>query len=84
MFLLFPIATIPFTYASSFIFTNENVAQTITIFANFVFAGIGAIVVFILRIIESTYSIGDALLWVLKVIPSFCLTNSIMFASSKE
>lgn len=26
LFLLFPIGVIPFTYASSFIFTNENVA----------------------------------------------------------
>jgi len=26
LFLLYPIGTIPFTYASSFIFTNENVA----------------------------------------------------------
>lgn len=84
VFLMFPVGVIPFTYVSSFLFTNENLAQTATIFTHFVFAGIGGIVVFILRLIESTEEIGDILFWVLKVIPSFCLTNSVMYASSKE
>lgn len=83
LFLLYPIGVIPFTYVSSFIFGSENVAQTVTIFLHFVFAGIGGIVVFILRIIPSTEAAGDILLWIFKIIPSFCLTNSIMFASSK-
>lgn len=82
LFLMFPIGVVPFTYASSFLFSGENVAQTVTIFLHFVFAGIGGIVVFILRVIDSTYTIGDKLLWVLKVVPSFCLTNSVMWASS--
>lgn len=81
---MFPLGVIPFTYATSFIFSSENIAQTVTIFMHFVFAGIGGIVVFILRIIESTYEVGDILLWVFKIIPSFCLTNSVMFASSKD
>lgn len=84
MFILYPVGVIPFTYVTSFLFTTENVAQTITIFVHFVFAGIGAIVVSILRIIESTYTAGDILQWVLRIIPSFCLTDTILFDSGKS
>jgi hypothetical protein len=59
------------------------VAQTITIFLHFVFGGIGAIIVFVLRLIESTWAAGDILQWVFKLVPSFCLTDTIMFDSSK-
>lgn len=83
LFILYPIGVIPFTYVSSFLFSSENVAQTITIFLHFVFGGIGAIIVFVLRLIESTWVAGDILQWVFKIIPSFCLTDTIMFDSSK-
>lgn len=83
LFLLYPIGVVPFTYVMSFLFTTENVAQTITIFMHFVFAGIGAIVVYVLSLIESTRPIGDILKWVLKVIPSFCLTSTIIFDAGK-
>lgn len=79
MFLLFPVGVIPFTYVSSFLFSSENIAQTVTIFMHFVIAGIGAIVAGILRVISSTYEVGDVLLWVFKIVPSYCLTNSIMY-----
>lgn len=74
---------IPFTYVSSFLFTKENLAQTITIFVHLVFAGIGAIVVFVLRIFSSTQVYGDALMWVFKLIPTYCLTEGIMYESTK-
>lgn len=67
----------------SFLFSSENVGQTITIFLHFVIAGIGAIVVFILKIIKSTQEVGDALSWVFKIIPSYCLTETIMYDSAK-
>jgi len=84
VFLIFPAGVIPFTYVSSFLFTNENLARTFTIFLHFVFAGIGGIVVLILRLIESTTEIGDILLWVLKIVPTFSLTNSVMYAANKD
>lgn len=59
MFLLFPFGVIPYTYVLSFLFTKENVALTITIFMHFVLAGIGAIILYILQIIESTRSIAN-------------------------
>ncbi|CDW85063.1 abc transporter family protein [Stylonychia lemnae] len=84
LLLLYPFAVIPFTYATSFFFNNENMAQTVTIFLHFFGGGIGAILVGILRIIESTYSIGDQLRWALKIFPSFCLTDSIMYQTVKS
>src|SRR5438105_7962997 len=84
LFILYPFGVIPFTYVTSFIFSNELAAQTVTIFIHFVLSGIGGIVVLILRIIPETKSIGDMLVWVFKICPSFCLTNTIMFASSKD
>lgn len=84
LFLLFPFGIIPFTYVTSFFFSSENIAQTVTIFMHFVIAGIGAIVAGILRIIPSTWEIGDILIWVFKFLPSYNLTNAIMYGSSKE
>lgn len=84
MFILYPIAVIPFTYATSFIFSSETVAQTFTIFIHFLFAGIGSLVVFILRIIDSTQQVGDILDGVFKIVPSYCLTAAIMYDSSKD
>lgn len=53
-----------------------------TIFLHFVISGIGAIVASILRLISSTYSVGDALVWVFKIIPSYTLTDSIMYQAT--
>lgn len=75
---------LPFTYATSFIFTNENVAQTVTIFLHFAFGGIGTIATYFMQVIPSTFAIGDRLNWWLKIVPSFCLTSPIMFGSSKD
>lgn len=83
LFLLLPVGVIPFTYVSSFLFTKESVAQTLTIFLNFLIAGIGVIVAGILRLIPSTYTAGDVLVWVFKVVPTYCLTDTIMYSSQK-
>lgn len=51
---------------------------------HFVASGIGSIVVFFLRVIQSTQWIGDVLVYVLKVFPSFCLTNTIIFDANEN
>lgn len=82
--MLYPVAVVPFSYATSFLFSTENMSQTVTIFLHFAFGGIGAIAAMILRLIESTYDLGDRLNYWLKIVPSFCLTNPIMFQSSRQ
>ena len=47
-------------------------------------SGIGPIAVFIMRMLESTMETGDRMNWGLKVLPTFCLTNAIMYSSSKD
>lgn len=65
-------------------FQSENISQTVTIFLHFVISGIGAIVAAILRMISSTYAVGDALVWVFKIIPSYPLTDAIMYQAIKS
>ena len=84
VFLLYPIGIVPFTYVSSFVFQSDTVAQTVTIFFHFVLAGIGAITTFIMRVVEQTWVIGDRMHWWMKLVPSFCLTNPVMYMSSKD
>lgn len=83
-FLLYPFAITPFTYVTSFIFDSEIVAQTFTIFLHFVFGGIGPILTFVMRTISSTKFGGDKLDWVLKMVPSFCLTDVVAFQAGKD
>lgn len=40
-------------------------------------SGIGCIVAAILRVIDSTYGVGDVLSWVFMLVPSDCLTNAL-------
>lgn len=85
VFLLYPLAIVPFTYASSFLFgAADSLAQTVTIFTHFVLAGILPITGFIMRVIESTQKLGDRVHWWGKLAPSFCLTNPIMYMSSRD
>lgn len=55
----------------------------ITIFFHFFFAAFGPILIFILKIIDSTLEVGIILRWVFKIVPSFCLTDTILYDSSK-
>ena len=84
MFLLYPLGTIPFTYVMSFLFTSESVAQTSTIFLHFLIGGLGSILVSILRMIDTTQSAGDALMWVFKLVPTYCLTEPIAYKTMKD
>ena len=59
-FLLYPLALIPFTYVCSFILVNENFAQTFTVFMHFSASGVGVILVFFLRIMRRTLTLGDS------------------------
>lgn len=55
-----------------------------TIFIHFVFAGILAIIAGVLRLIPETWAIGDLLVGILKIMPSYCLTDAIMWGATKE
>lgn len=72
LFALFGFTNITLTYIISFAFKDYGNAQGVVYFFNFVAGGIAPIIVLVLRWIgESSNSIGRALAWLLRIIPSF-------------
>lgn len=54
LLLAYPFAIVPFTYATSFLFSKESVAQNCTIFFHLILGQVLASTVFILRLIKQT------------------------------
>ena len=52
LLLAYPFAIVPFTYASSYAFTKESVAQNCTIFSHLILGSVFSSTVFVLRIIK--------------------------------
>lgn len=70
--LLYPLALIPYTYTTSFVFDKESTAQTFTIYLHVLLAPIASMLVFALRMVESTCYLGDTLVWVMRLVcPTF-------------
>ena len=84
LLLLYPLAIVPFTYITSFLFVNDTVAQIMTLFMHFLIGGIMPIVVFVLQNIPSTANLGDSMRWWFTPIPTFCVGEGIMFASTVD
>ena len=84
LFILFALSIHPFTYATSFLFKKENVAQTLTILFHVFAGGFVAIAILVLQSFNSTKSIGDVLKWFFKIIPSFSVIFGILQISTRE
>ena len=82
LFLLYPIAIVPFTYVSASVFSTDITAQICTLFMHFVAGGLLVIVVFVLQYLPITMRAGDTLRWVCCIFPSFCVTHGILFSAS--
>jgi len=80
--ILYPPAVIPFSYTTSFLFSDDTTAQICTLFLHFIAGGIFAAVVYVLQLVPETALVGDALRYVGLVIPSFCVTHA--FINSNE
>ena len=48
--IVYPFAIIPFTYATSFIFSKESTAQNVTTFVHIIISSVGAVGIFTLRL----------------------------------
>mmetsp|Transcript_22180 Transcript_22180/g.21974 ORF Transcript_22180/g.21974 Transcript_22180/m.21974 type:complete len:742 (-) Transcript_22180:1165-3390(-) len=83
-FVLFALAIHPFTYATTFIFKKQNLAQTMTIIINIFLGGFIPITIIVLQSIQSTRSVGQALRWVPKIFPSFSVVNGILQISIRN
>jgi hypothetical protein len=84
LLLLFPTAIVSYTYATSHFFTDEAVAQNMTILHHFFLAGVFPIGIFVLRLIESTESIGDALMWIARPIPTYNVSGGLVIIALKD
>ena len=74
--LLYPLAVIPFSYLTSFVFSDDTSAQIVTLFTHFIAAGAFPLVVFILQLVPNTVAIGDKLRYVGLIVPSFAVTHA--------
>lgn len=54
LFVLFPIAVVPFSYTTSFLFSSDTVAQIVTLFLHFIAGGIMSLTVYTLQLIPET------------------------------
>lgn len=77
LLVMLPVGAIPFTYASSFIFTSDSGAQTLTIFLHFFILAIASVAIFSLRIIATLQESGDFLHLVLHVVPTYALGSTM-------
>jgi ATP-binding cassette, subfamily A (ABC1), member 3 len=83
-YLLLPVAILPFTYVSSFVFTVDSAAQTFTMFLHFMVICLVSTVVYSLRFAPSLEILGDHMNIWLRLIPTYCLSQSVYFDSVGE
>ena len=76
--MLYPLAIIPFTYMTSFIFEDDTTAQICTLFVHFLAGGVLMPVIFVLQLIPATAVAGDILRYVGLIFPSYCVTHALM------
>lgn len=85
MMMVLPLALVPFTYVTSFLFSSETPAQISTFFFHFLVCGILAPIVFGCQCIPSTFELGDTFRWILLCIcPTYAVSNSILWSAGGE
>ena len=82
LFLMLPLALVPFSYVTTFLFGSDSTGQILTLAIHFLMCGIMAPVVFTMQAIPQTFYIGDKLRWYCCIVPSFALINGILWSSS--
>ena len=65
---LYPLAIIPFTYATSYLFRHSSTAQTFTLYVHFLLSGIAGMIVFALRMVQDTAVWGDRVMWFMRLV----------------
>jgi ATP-binding cassette subfamily A (ABC1) protein 3 len=81
LFLLYPLAIVPFTYLTSFLFSTDSKAQIITILVTYATGNVLSFVIFFLQLIPTTFKAGDIMRWVFCIFPSYALVNGILWSS---
>lgn len=82
IYLLYPIALVPFTYITSFLFKHETTAQVNTLFFHFAIGGILAPLAFFLEYVPFTFTAGDSMRWWLCICPTYMVSNAVLWSST--
>ena len=78
IFLLYGFAVTSFVYLTSFLFKDYGSAQVASFFFHFITGFVGGLTVSVLKLIDSTRTIGKILQWVLRPLPTFTMTNGFL------
>eukprot|EP01065_Artemidia_motanka_P005092 TRINITY_DN1242_c0_g1_i1.p1 TRINITY_DN1242_c0_g1~~TRINITY_DN1242_c0_g1_i1.p1 ORF type:complete len:1877 (+),score=682.06 TRINITY_DN1242_c0_g1_i1:64-5631(+) len=84
LLLFYGFAGIGVSYFASFYFQNHTTAQNMLLLGNFLPATILLTVTTILQLISSTRSVGEALLFVFRLFPAFCLGEGLQALALRE
>lgn len=69
---------LPFTYVSTFLFSDDSAAQAFTMFLHFLMVGILSLLVATFRFSNSSQAlVGDLLNFLLKLFPSYPIASAI-------
>lgn len=77
LMIIYCFTIVPFTYAMSFLFTKENVAQTFTLLFHFFISVAFTVIVSVLRSYDSTRNVGKVIQWIFRIVPSFALADGV-------
>jgi len=83
-FMLFPFGTIPFTYVTSFAFSGEASAATVTIFINFASITLIPSLMFYLRWLRELEFVADTINMLFRCFPAYNLGASIFLNALNE
>lgn len=84
LYMLLPLAMVPFTYVTSFLFEKDSNAQIITLLLNYFVCDVMAFLVFVLQFIPQTFKLGGILRWALCIFPSYCVINGLLWSSNGQ
>ena len=76
-YIVYGIGMVSFTYCLSFFFGNESNAQNAVILINFIFGGLGSLIVTQLRGANSIKKFAKILEYIFAIVPSFCFNFSL-------
>lgn len=82
--LLYPLAIIPFSYVTSFFFSDEIIAQIVTLFMHFTAGSLYMLMIYLFQLVPLTANIGDALRYLGLLFPTFCVTNALILSQNLE
>ena len=77
-FLLYGLSCIPAAYAFSFMFDDHSSAQNFAMLGNFFSGFVLVLAHYVLKLIPTTTDIASKIVWPFRMIPAFCLGESVI------